>query len=395
MPVVTLLVVLALLAAGTAVVARRIADGMLVPEPYGLQPEFTVQGVVARPDGGHVVRLPRPPDRPAQFARTDVAGSYGLLWEVAGGIGHGRLGPVVALGDGWLERPLTVVAGPPPEAGAAARIDTTLHRRDPLADLGVPFEELRLPGPVGDVAAWWIEREPHDAIVMVHGRRRGDRREALRALPAALATGASVLVTSYRNHDASAASPSGLFTYGRDEADDLLAALAWLRERGVRRVALVSYSMGSAVALVARGRWPGGGPELVGLVMDSPLVDPREVVRAAVARSGAPFPIRSAALGLALAARRAGVSWETLDLRRLVPDLDVPLLLIGAVADTTVPIALVDELAAAAPADRLDYWRVDGAGHVEAYNLAPDVYEARVGAFLEGVLAPPPVSPGD
>lgn len=358
----------------------RVAAGLLVPIPYSLQPEFEVRGY--DPVRG-VVTLPAPPSAPRQFQRTDAEGRFGLLWSTGRGVGHGRLGAVLARGDGWLERSLEVVVGPPPATGAPARLDVTLHRRDPLADHGVPFEEVRIEGPAGAIAAWWIDRGGDAAVVMVHGRRRGDRTDTLRALPTALASGASVLVTSYRNHDRSDPAPHGLYTYGRDEADDLLAAVAFLRARSVERVAVVSYSMGSAVALLARERWPEAGPRLVGIAMDSPLLDPREVVTAAVARAGTPLPHLVASVGLALARLRVGVDWGALDLRRIAPTLDVPTLLVGGVADQTIPVTLLDEFAAAAPPEWLTYWRVEGAHHVEAYNIDPEGYEQRLAAFLD------------
>ncbi|CAN5666487.1 hypothetical protein BH23DEI1_BH23DEI1_10510 [soil metagenome] len=369
---------------GAGVIAWRVGEGVVVPVPYGLQPEFEVLGVAGT--GGTTVRLPAPPPNASQFSRTEARGRYGLMWEVAGGIGHGQLGPVGARGDGWVERPLDVVVGPPPQPGTPARLDVTLHRRDPLADHGVPFEEVWIVGPVGEIAGWFMERNADTAVVMVHGRRRGDRTEALRALPSVLAHGTSVLVTSYRNHDASAPSSAGLFTYGQDESDDLLAAIAWLADRGVERVVIVSYSMGGAIALLARERWPDRAPELLGIAMDSPLLDPREVVRLAVRRAGLPLPGLAADLGLAVAGWRAGVRWAPLDLRRLAPGLDLPVLLIGAVEDGTIPIDLLDDFARLAPADSLEYWRVEGAGHVEAYNVDPAAYEARLGTFLERTL---------
>ncbi|TVR91617.1 MAG: alpha/beta fold hydrolase [Trueperaceae bacterium] len=407
MPVLwSLVALLALaLAAATWFVADRVASGALVPAPYGLQPEFVVLDVRAvgvDADGRPVVdvRLPLAGGRRGsgtgaagtgavdasvpQFARVDAEGSYGLIWDDAGAIAYGRLGPVHHQGDASVERRLTVAHGEPPRAGVDARLDVTLYRRDPEADLGLAFEDVSIAGPVGAVAAWWLPAESDAAVVMVHGRRRGDRSEALRALPTVVASGASVLVTSYRNHDRSDPSPDGLFHYGASEADDLLAALSWLRERGVRRVVLVTYSMGGAVAMLARERWPADGPDLLGLAMDAPLIDPAEVIAHGAHRVGVPAPFARA--GVALASRRIGAPLAALDLRLRAPTLDVPLLLYATSADGTIPIGLVDAFAAAVPADLLTYRRLEVGDHVEAWNVDPERYEAALAAFLEGVL---------
>ena len=391
----------ALLAAGalaaTWLVADRVARSALVPAPYGLQPEFTVLEVERRePDeaGRPVahVRLPLAtaerggPEQVRQFARVDAEGRFGLMWDDAGRIGHGELGPVLARDAASVTRQLVVVEGALPTAGAEARLDATLFRRDPERDHGLAFEDVRIAGPVGAIAAWWLPAEGDAAVVMVHGRRRGERNEALRALPTVVASGASVLVTSYRNHDRSDPGPDGLFHYGASEADDLLAALAWLRERGVERVVLVTYSMGGAVALLARERWPADGPELLGVTMDAPLVDPAAVITHGARRAGLPAPL--ARVGVALASRRIGVDLAGLDLRARAGTLDVPLLLHATTRDGTIPIALVDAFAAAVPAALLDYRRLDAGDHVEAWNLDPDGYEAALAAFLSARLRP-------
>jgi uncharacterized protein len=371
-------------AAGAAAAAWRMSDLVLVPPPYRFRPEFTLLG--ADEERG-VVLLPEPPPAAPQFARTDAVGRYALHTLSEGEEGLGLLGPVSWRGDGLLERPIERRWGPFPRAGDPARIDVTLHHRDPLADVGVPFEDVRIAGPVGELAAWWIERPGETAVVMVHGRRRGSRSDALRALPTAVASGLPVLVTSYRNHDASCSAPHGLFTYGEEEADDLLAALAWLRARGIRRVVLVTFSMGGAVAMLARRRWPEAGSasaiDLLGLWFDGPLVDPRSVIRHVARREGLPFGGALAGLGLAVAAARVRVRWSALDLRRLAPSLDVPVVVVGTVDDGTIPIALVDAFTAALPEGLREYWRVEGAGHLEAYNVDPTGYEARLRSFIE------------
>jgi len=384
----------AALAAAAWFVADRVARSALVPAPYGLQAEFSVLAVSAAgvdAEGRPVVdvRLPLAGGGAfdavvRQFARVDAEGSYGLMWDDGGVIGYGRLGPVHEHGGASVARRLTVVHGEPPRAGSDARLDVTLHRRDPRADLGLAFEDVRIVGPVGAVAAWWLPAEGDAAVVMVHGRRRGDRSEALRALPTVVASGASVLVASYRNHDRSDPSPDGLFHYGASEADDLLAALSWLRERGVRRVVLVTYSMGGAVSMLARERWPAEGPELLGLSMDAPLVDPSEVIAHGARQAGVPAPLARA--GIALASRRIGAPLAALDLRRGAHTLDVPLLLHATTGDDTIPIGLVDAFAAAVPADLLTYRRLETGGHVEAWNVDPEGYEAALEDFLERAL---------
>ncbi len=386
------LALLGLLIGAAALVAWRAADGiatsLLVPTPYGLQPEFAVTAFERHPSdaarGSVVLPLPRVA-RPPQFARVDARGRYGLLWDDDGAIGHGLLGPPSANADATVRRPLRVVQGSAPRAGAAARLDATIFRRDPLRDHGLPFEDVRIAGPVGSLAAWWCDRTSESAVVMVHGRRRGDRSEALRALPTVAERGVSVLVSSYRNHDRSDPSPDGSFHYGASEADDLLAALAWLRARGVRRVVLVTYSMGAALALVARERWPSAGPALLALTMDAPLVDPRTVVTAAARAAG--LPRFAVDLGLGLAARRSGVDFARLDLRRAAAAIDVPLLLHATARDGTIPIALIDDFAARVPSHMLTYRRLDEGDHVEAWNVDPEGYETALAGFLARALA--------
>ena len=62
----------------------------------------------------------------------------------------------------------------------------------------------------------------------------------------------------------------------------------------------------------------------------------------------------------------------------------MPILLFHGTDDRTVPISSSDAFARALP-DLVTYYRARGAGHVESWNVDPDRYERRVGAFLARV----------
>ncbi len=363
--------------AGVLVVAWVYAERILVPAPYALMPEFELGPVAPRDLGGFGVTLPLPEGSdPPQFARTDQDGVYGLLWEG----GSGRLGRSAAHGADAVRRVVTDVAGAPPTEGAPARIDVTVFRPDPSA-VGVPFEEVRIEGPIGPLAAWWTEGDPERAVVLLHGRRRADRTETLRILPTAHRTGASLLVPAYRNHAGAPASPDGYYHYGASEADDALAAVRWLHERGVREVTLVGLSLGASVALGALEAWPEPGPTVSGLVFEAPLVAPRPVFAAAAHEMGLPFADPLAHLATWVAGRRAGVDFGALDRRRTAATVDVPTLVFAGTADRTVPIEVVDDFTAALPDVRVR--RMPGVRHMEGWNADPAAYEGTVTAFFE------------
>jgi len=62
----------------------------------------------------------------------------------------------------------------------------------------------------------------------------------------------------------------------------------------------------------------------------------------------------------------------------------MPILLFHGTEDTTVPISSSEEFAAELPRT-VSFYRVPGAGHVEAWNVDPPLFDRRVRDFLERV----------
>jgi alpha-beta hydrolase superfamily lysophospholipase len=370
----------ALIGAAVVAVGWIMSNRFLVPKPYLLMPEFQILAVDDdASNGGAVVTLPVA-DEPTQFSDVAKEGIYDLLWQD----GHGRLGSVLE-GDGrQVVRRVVQIVGEGPRPGDLARLGVTIFHRDPRLDHGIEFEELELAGPAGRLRAWWVQGDGNRAVLALHGRRRADLTETLRILPTLRRSGWSVLALAYRNHDRSDPSPGGLFHYGHSEVEDALAGVAELERRGVQEVVLYGFSMGGAVALEALKRWPADGPRLQGVLLDSPLLDPRTVIAKAARASGLPLAGLLTDLALWVARLRTGVDWSKLDQRRFAAAVDVPLLLVAGTADHTIPIDLVDEFAALAEAP-VEYLRLEGVDHVEGWNRDRQRYEQAVESFLDRV----------
>src|SRR5690606_18667773 len=240
---------------------------------------------------------------PNQHANTLVEGVYGLLWDG----GHAPLGEIVARDAASVTRPLGEISGTPPTAGAPARIDNFVYRADPLTDLGIEFEELTLQGQEGAVRAWYVPGTSRTAVLMLHGRRRGELIETLRMLGPLHDLGVPTLALAYRNHDRSDPSSDGYYHYGASEWQDAVVGARELAARGADRVVLMGLSMGGAVALEATKQWTADLPELVGIVLDSPLVDVYDTIELGAVKAGLPLPDRLTTLALFVAGLRTGV----------------------------------------------------------------------------------------
>src|SRR5690606_25867900 len=218
--------------------------------------------------------------------------------------------------------------------------------------------------------------------LVLHGRRRGELIETLRFIPALHDLGLHVLAQSYRNHDASDPSPDGLYHYGASEWEDALAGARELAARGVDRVVLFGVSMGGAVALEALERWGPDLPEVIGLVLDSPLVDPYATVELGAVKAGLPAPALLTRLALKVAGWRTGVDFGSLVQARSAARVPVPVMVVAGTADSTVPIASVDEFVDALRVP-VTYHRLEGVEHVEAWNRSgADRYAAWLRAFV-------------
>ena len=222
-------------------------------------------------------------------------------------------------------------------------------------------------------------------VVLVHGLfRNAMETETVGSMFHAL--GADVLLLELRNHGSSGRSRA---TFGRDESNDVLAAVVYLRSReGAVETPLVLYgvSLGAAAVSLAAPLVA----DLSGLVLDAPMASLAETAENLM-RSG---------IGLFepyLWMIRFGVeSINDFDmdeirpvdsLKRLPPD--IPVLIIGATDDFRTPPDAVRAVYAAlrAPEGVKQLWIAEGARHGRVFEHDPEGYRTRLEALVKRVLS--------
>ena len=248
--------------------------------------------------------------------------------------------------------------------------------------LDPPAEEVVYESGVGPAPAWYVPGGDDTWVICVHGRA-ADRHEGFRFVPTIARRDHPVLMISYRNDRDAPRSPDNRSHLGHTEWRDVEAAIDHAVDHGARDVVLVGYSMGGACVVQCLRR-SDRAHRIRGLVLEAPVLDWGPVVRRAALDRGLPRALLPALLPMAMGLARVRVGIDFTDLRSDPAALDVPTLLIHGEEDEVVPVALSDALAAARP-DVVTYLRVPGAGHVRAWNTAPDHVELSLGAFLESV----------
>jgi uncharacterized protein len=170
---------------------------------------------------------------------------------------------------------------------------------------------------------------------------------------------------------------------GLTEWQDLQAAARYALAHGAKRLVLIGYSMGGAILTQFMERSPLA-PRVIGLVLDAPALDWKQILSFNAKEEG--FPSFAATPVEWMIGARINAGWERLDALRHTSSFHIPILLFHGTEDKTVPISLSDAFAKALPR-WVTYFRVARAGHVEAWNVDPALYDQRLAVFLSRVGA--------
>lgn len=248
------------------------------------------------------------------------------------------------------------------------------HRPVPApADFPFPIEEAAWSTQDSEtIKGWFVPREgTNRALVLLHGFG-GDRRSMVARARYFRQAGYAVLLYDAR---ACGESSGDAVTFGYHEANDLLASLAWLRERGFRNIGCIGVSLGGATILMAAENLDD-----VRCVVCESAFD--ELAHAVDNRFRHYLCVPAAFAGclmVPLAEQRTGVSLNDVKPIDRIAKLPCPVFIISGEEDVKTRPAETRRLFEAAPTPK-ELWMVPKAGHRDLFS--PE-YAGRVSSFLE------------
>ncbi len=357
------ILVLALLAlvAAAGVVVLGLARRVVTPGKRATDTE-----ILSVDTGAQTIELTRTPD-------TELPGRYGLF--TTGTLGYVKLGAVLSADSTRVRRKLLTQVDPGARIDRAAAFSGWYFSSP--RELHLPWESVLIGTPNGACPAWLFPA-PAAAeasgtwVIQIHGRGV-TRAECLRAVPVFHALGMANLVVSYRNDGEAPRSKGGSYALGASEWRDVDAAISYALRHGAERVLLMGWSMGGALALQAAVS-SAHREAIVGLVLDSPVVDWRTVLRYQAKGMGvrAPFPaLAMDLLSSPVTARFGGaeeaIPFDRLDMVARADELTVPVLILHSDDDGFVPADASHALADARP-DIVTMPVFAGARHTKLWN---------------------------
>lgn len=213
------------------------------------------------------------------------------------------------------------------------------------------------------------------AVIILHGHGTSYDFDVYRA-PALQAAGFNVLLFDFRAHGRS---DGNHMTFGYEECRDVLGAIEFLHQRGMKHIGLLGFSYGGIVAMVFAAEYPGaeavisdGGPARMRTAIAARGVElgfPRWLTR----------PI--AWLIISVTSIRLGTNlfqWEPM--RKVGKISPRPIFFIHGDHDPYLPD--FDELYAAAQQPK-ELWRLPEAGHCSASQFYPEEHARKVNEFFK------------
>ncbi len=366
--------VLGALAAGSVVTARRIVTPA--------RRLFDTR-ILALDTAAQTITLSRTPD-------TELPGRYGLF--TSGTSDYIKLGSVLSKDASSVKRKLLTHVTADAQLAPEAAFSGWYY--DHPEQLHLPFTPELIGSTVGPCPAWLFPAGEGDIwVIQVHGRGT-TRAECLRAVPVFHGLGITSLVVSYRNDGEAPRSRNGTYALGATEWRDVDAAVGFARRRGARRIIVMGWSMGGAIALQLSLN-SAHGDAIAGLILESPVIDWRVALNYRARAEHVPGPVSRLAIealqaewASPLTRTGAAIRLDQLDVLARAAELRHPILILHSDDDGFVPSDASHDLVVARP-DLVDLRVFEVARHTKLWNYDQERWSDSIGTWLaaQGILS--------
>jgi pimeloyl-ACP methyl ester carboxylesterase len=246
------------------------------------------------------------------------------------------------------------------------------------------LEEVAYESPLGPMDAWYLPADGSTWVVHIHGLGAlpGEAEPLFAALQGA---GYPQLSITYRNDQGQPPDPSGYYQYGATEWEDVSGAVDYAVANGATGIVLSGFSTGGAHAMSFLSRQPQ--EIVIGMILDAPNVDFGRTVDYAASQRELPLiplpvPVTLSAMAKFITSLRIGVNWKLIDyIDGAQETIRQPVLIHHGTADLSVPMETSLDLQATNP-DLIRLIQVEGAGHIESYDVDRQGYIDSILAFL-------------
>ena len=317
-------------------------------------------------------------------ADTQLPGRYGLF--TSGTESYIKLGSVLAEDATSVKRKLLTQIGAQTRISADAAFSGWYF--DHAEELHLPFTSELIGSAVGPCPAWLFPAGDGQVwVIQVHGRGT-TRAECLRAVPVFHSLGITSLVVSYRNDGEAPRSRAGTYALGATEWRDVDAAVGFARRRGARRIVLMGWSMGGAIALQLELN-SAHRDVLAGLILESPVVDWRVVLGYQAKLLRLPAAVTGLAIGALqtewatpMTGAGGAIPFDRLDAVSRAAELQHPILILHSDDDGFVPSDASHDLVVARP-DLVEMQVFEVARHTKLWNYDQERWSDSIRGWLE------------
>ena len=249
------------------------------------------------------------------------------------------------------------------------------------------LEEIKYQSPLGEMDAWYLPAEGTTWVIHVHGLGVTPV-EAEPLFGPIQDAGYQQLSITYRNDESTPPDPSEYYQYGISEWEDVSGSVDHALANGAENIVLSCFSTGCAH--IMSFMFNRSLDSVSGALMDSPNIDMGETVDYAATQRELPLipvtvPPTLSAMAKFITSLRIGVNWKAIDyVNKADLIIKQPVLIHHGTEDLKVPISVSIELAEVRP-DAVRLISVEGAGHVDSYDVDLERYLEEVLRFLDRV----------